>query len=129
MCILVVDDEAVVLDVIVEYFAEHGLAAWTARSVDEALEAVGRVPVRLVLSDIRMAPRDGYALLEELRRTNPEIPVVLMSSFAPAGASEEALRSGAAGFLRKPFSQRQLLDAVAAAFAARGTRCRQSLPG
>ena len=110
--ILVVDDEAVVLDLVSEQLRANGFVSLTARNVEEALTAVAAEPPALVLSDVRMLPRDGYELLEDVRAAHPQVRVVLMSSFAPAGSHEAARRAGADGFLRKPFTERELLDAV-----------------
>jgi FixJ family two-component response regulator len=63
-----------------------------------------------------MAPRDGYAFLRDVRDGGSEIPVLLMSSFSPPDAPEQAEEAGAAGFLRKPFTEQQLVDAVSGAF-------------
>ena len=112
MRILVVDDDSVVLDLIAEQLGEHGYSVVTVRGVEEALEALAEDRFLLVLSDIRMAPRDGYALLRGVRDGGSRIPVLLMSSFAPLGTLERAKEAGAAGFLRKPFTEQQLVDAV-----------------
>ncbi len=110
--ILVVDDDAVVLDLVSEQLGANGFVPLTARNVEEALTAVAAEPPALLLSDVRMLPRDGYELLEDVRGAHPQVRVVLMSSFAPAGSQEAARRAGADGFLRKPFTARELVDAV-----------------
>ena len=112
MRILIVDDDPVVLDLVAEQLGERGYAVLAVSGVEAALEALDEDHVRLVLTDIRMAPRDGYALLRDVQDSGSEIPVLLMSSFAPPGAPEQAKEAGAAGFLRKPFTQQQLVDAV-----------------
>lgn len=114
MHILVVDDDSVVLDLISEQLEGHDLTAILVHGVDEALKAMKHELPRLVLTDVRMGPRDGYALLAEVLRSYPEVPVVLMSSFSPAGSAEAAREAGAAGFLRKPFTEGELVDALSA---------------
>jgi two-component system response regulator FlrC len=115
MRILIVDDDSVVLDLIAEQLGEHGYSVVAVRGVEAALKALAEDRFLLVLSDIRMVPRDGYALLRDVRDRGSELPVLLMSSFSPAEAPEQAEEAGAAGFLRKPFTEQQLVDAVSGA--------------
>lgn len=116
--LLVVDDDEVVCDLIAEQLAEHATSVEKALSVAEALESSKSRAPDLVLSEIRMSPEDGYTLLVAIRRSTPEIPVVLMSSFSPQGSIERARAAGAAGFLRKPFTQGELFGALASALHA-----------
>jgi CheY-like chemotaxis protein len=115
MRILVVDDDSVILDLVTEQLGEHGYSVVAVRGVEEALNALAEGRFLLVLTDIRMTPRDGYALLRDARDRGSEIPVLLMSSLSPPGAPEQAKEAGAAGFLRKPFTEQQLVDAVSGA--------------
>lgn len=85
-----------------------------------ALEALGRDPVDLILSDYRMEPMDGLALLRAVRRTL-QIPFVLYSAGADAQAVFEAGRAGAVRFLEFPFRVvDQLLPTIAESLASRG---------
>jgi CheY-like chemotaxis protein len=117
MRILVVDDDPVILDLLAEQLGERGYFVVAARGVAAALEALAEDGFLLVLTDLRMAPRDGYALLRDVRDRGSEIPVLLMSSFAPPGTPDRAKEAGAAGFLRKPFTEQQLVDAVSRALS------------
>lgn len=113
--VLVVDDDSIILDLVVEQLAEQGIHADTALSVEAALRSVRSFAPDLVLSDIQMSPRDGYALLRALHKTAPEIPVVLMSAFPPPGTHQNVERAGAKAFLRKPFTGSELLEVLMSA--------------
>jgi two-component system response regulator GlrR len=90
-----------------------------ARDGEEALGVLECNAVDLVLSDHRMEPMDGLALLRELRRRQP-VPFVLYSAGADARIVFEAGREGAVGFLEYPFRIReQLLPTLAATLANR----------
>jgi DNA-binding NtrC family response regulator len=90
-----------------------------ARDGREALGVLARDPVDLVLSDHRMEPMDGLALLRAVRRRQ-EVPFVLYSAGADSRTVFEAGREGALSFLEYPFRIReQLLPTIAAALAAR----------
>jgi two-component system response regulator FlrC len=73
-----------------------------------------RHAVSLVVSDVRMMPIDGIALLKEIRSRFPHLPVVLMTAFADVDRAVEAMRSGACDFLLKPFEPKALLEHVRA---------------
>lgn len=122
MHVLVVDDDPVVLELVAEQLGERGLSVATAESVEAALKQFDARAPDIVLADIRMSPRDGYELLDEVRGRGPCVPVVLMSSFAPPGAGERAAQAGAAGFLRKPFTDQEVFGAVTDAFGRAGGR-------
>lgn len=87
--------------------AEAGWAARAATSVDAALELLSRERFAAVVSDIRMADRDGFELLRSIRGEG--VPVILMSSFGTSGTSLQARAEGAFAYLPKPFLLRDLL--------------------
>src|SRR5262249_46327470 len=66
----------------------------------------------VVLSDVRMAGMDGFALLRELGARHPETGVVLMTAYATIPDAVEAMRAGARDYLVKPFSLEQVGLAV-----------------
>ena len=83
---------------------------------DEALAAAFEHPPDLVLTDIMMPKRDGFATLRELR-ANPAtsaIPVILLSARAGEEAESEGLEAGADDYLVKPFTARELMARVGA---------------
>jgi two-component system response regulator FlrC len=79
---------------------------------DAALQLLERQSVALVISDVRMVPVDGIALLKEIRSRLPHLPVVLMTAFADVDRAVEAMRAGACDFLLKPFEPTALLDHI-----------------
>ena len=80
---------------------------------EEALRLLEAQSVALVVSDVRMMPMDGIALLKEIRTRYPHLPVVLMTAFADVDRAVEAMRAGACDFLLKPFEPKALLEHVA----------------
>jgi two-component system NtrC family response regulator len=111
--ILVVDDEEAQRKVLSGFLRKKGFQVIQAASATEAIaEARGRT-VDLVLTDLRMPDRDGLALLEELRRLNPEIPVVMMTAFGTIQTAVAAMKRGAADYLTKPIDLEELEVLVA----------------
>jgi len=76
------------------------------------LNVLAHEAVAIVLSDVRMMPMDGIALLKAIRATYPHLPVVLMTAYAEVGRAVEAMRAGACDFLLKPFEPEALLAQI-----------------
>ena len=110
--ILVVEDDAVLREAVCDTLELAGQTALAAQGGEEALEILERRSVSLVVSDVRMMPMDGIALLKEIRARFPHLPVVLMTAFADVDRAVEAMRSGACDFLLKPFEPKALLEHV-----------------
>ena len=114
--ILVIDDdEQVVRDLIVEILADGGHDAFGVATAEDALEALTDRRIQLVVSDIVMPGLSGLELLDLVRAQRPSLPVLLVTGAGTHGNLREALARGADGLVMKPFSHRELLQAVAAA--------------
>jgi len=110
--ILVVEDDAVALDLLEEILKRNDFRVWVASSVDRAITVLERVTVDLVLSDIRMPEKGGMDLLRHLKANRPEIPVVLLSAFGDEHLWVEALSSGAVDLIPKPFKKQEIIDVI-----------------
>jgi DNA-binding NtrC family response regulator len=118
--ILLVEDHAATRAHLGDALRASGYRVIAAAGGPEALAALGRTPVDLVLSDYRMQPMDGLALLRAVRRAH-EVPFLLYSAGADAEAVFEAGRAGALRFLEYPFRVAdQLLPTLADALARAG---------
>jgi two-component system, response regulator FlrC len=111
--ILIVEDDAALREAIADTLELSGQPALAAADGPEALSLLTRQAVSLVVSDVRMDPMDGIALLKEIRATQPHLPVVLMTAYADVERAVEAMRAGACDFLLKPFEPEALLAHVA----------------
>ncbi|HIJ72530.1 MAG TPA: HDOD domain-containing protein [Candidatus Hydrogenedentes bacterium] len=110
--ILVVDDDADLLEVLKETLLHRGYGVETAADGVEAIEVMSRAAVDLVLLDIRMPTLDGLAVLEQLRERFTRIPAIVITGLASQEEVAEALRLGARSCLRKPFEIERLLAEV-----------------
>lgn len=98
--ILVVDDDAALLDLLVDTLSTIGYSAVPARGGSEALARLKQDTFDLVISDIKMPEIDGISLLNEIRRSYPGVPVLLITGVA----SEDIINKASPdGFLAKPF--------------------------
>jgi two-component system response regulator FlrC len=105
--VLVVEDDAALREAVCDTLELAGQKAISAGGGEEALQLLARHAVSLVVSDVRMLPVDGIALLKEIRRRLPQLPVVLMTAFADVDRAVEAMRAGACDFCSSPSSRRR----------------------
>ncbi len=118
--ILVVEDDAVALDLLAEILRRNHFRVWVASSMEAALSVLERTAVDLVLSDIRMPDRGGMDLLRYLRDHHPDLPVVLLSAFGDEHLWVEALSSGAVDLIPKPFKKQEIIDVINRTLSDRG---------
>ena len=109
--ILVVEDEAVIRDLLTMILEQRGYGVRLAAGGNEARRQIAAERPALVLSDLRMPEGDGWALLDYCHRNVPDVPVILISG-SDFGTYPQ-IESWAAGHIAKPFSPEQLLSEVA----------------
>jgi two-component system nitrogen regulation response regulator NtrX len=108
--ILIVDDEASIRRSLAGILSDEGFSPAEAAEGEAALaELRGEAPPDLVLLDIAMPGRDGVEILEEMQRTWPSLPVVMMSGHGTIETAVRATQLGAFDFLEKPLSVEKLL--------------------
>ena len=105
--ILLVDDERIVHDTLGRHLGRLGHRVRHAYDGDAGVAAIQEEPPDVALVDVRMPKRDGLSLLAEAQRLAPDTAVVIITAHGDMDTVIEALRRGAADFLRKPVS---LLD-------------------
>jgi len=112
--ILLVDDEEPIRALGQELLSEAGYTVLTAGDGKEALEVYRRhqEQISLVILDLIMPGMGGKVCLEELKRIDPHVRVLIASGYSAHGPTEETMQSGAKGFIGKPYNLRQILVAV-----------------
>ena len=78
----------------------------------EALEDIQQQGSKLVVTDLSMPSMSGLELLEAIRKTDIEVPVIMITGFSTEDNAIRALRLGAADFVKKPFDMDELLDKI-----------------
>ncbi|MCA9672598.1 MAG: sigma-54-dependent Fis family transcriptional regulator [Myxococcales bacterium] len=112
--ILVVDDKPTMRRLLHDILCdEHEVTEARDGRHALALLAPGRFDV--VVSDIRMPEVDGYALLAEVQRVDPEVGVILITAYASVPLAVQAMKEGAYHYLKKPFEPDELTVLVARA--------------
>jgi CheY-like chemotaxis protein len=117
--ILIVDDELDIREVLRGFLEDCGATVSTASSAKEALEKALEADFDLVLSDISMPNRDGYALIEDLRRLKPSPPVIALTAYASEQAKLRALTAGFVAHVAKPVELSELLEVVLSSVSQR----------
>ena len=123
--VLIVEDEANMRRVLCALLERDGFGTIEASDGDAALERLAREPVDAILTDLRMPKRNGLELLEAVRRTHPEIPVVVLTAHGTVGSAVEALKQGAFDYLTKPFDPDEIRQVMEKAVSTRRLASRE----
>jgi two-component system, chemotaxis family, chemotaxis protein CheY len=111
--LLIVDDSNIVRRLIERSQQNERLqVVGTAANGRQALEVFKRTNPDVVTMDLTMPEMDGIECVEKLVALKPEIMILVVSALADKATAVEAIRKGANGFLCKPFTERELNDAL-----------------
>ena len=120
--LLLVDDEPLILEVLTEHF-KNDYDVETALNGADALGAVLRARPDVVFLDINMPRMNGIEVLKDIKRIDASIAVIMVTANEQISLAAEALKSGAFGYVPKPFDFRYLDHMVGAIFdSPRGRR-------
>ena len=113
--VLVVDDSAAIRKILTRVLRQTGMAIQTIHEAGDGQEALAVMALHridLVLSDINMPKMDGLQLLASLKASPQwqKIPVVMITTEGGETKVAEAVRLGAAGYVRKPFTADQIKE-------------------
>jgi len=106
--LLIVDDEASILEFLSMLFESEGFGVETARSAAEAQRAFASKSFDLVLCDVMMPDGNGLDLLKEIRGASPSTAVVMMTAYTSTKTAIEAMKLGAYDYVSKPFDVEEL---------------------
>lgn len=101
--VLVVDDDDKIRILLLDTLSALGYSTIGAKDGEEALALLEEKKPDLVISDIKMPKLNGLSLLRNIKNKDPKIPVVMITGYNISYTKDQALDSGADGFLVKPF--------------------------
>jgi two-component system NtrC family response regulator len=107
--ILIVDDEKNYPLILSAVLQDEGFETLTANSGHEALEVLNHSDVDLVLTDMKMPKMDGIELLQRIKTTHVELPVIMMTAYGTVEKAVEAMQKGAYSYILKPFDNEQMI--------------------
>ncbi len=107
--VLLVDDEVEFLETLVKRLKRRNLAVTGVTSGEAALEALGRLPVDVVVLDVKMPGMDGLTALREIKKRVPLVEVIMLTGHASMEVAIEGMEQGAFDYLMKPMDIDELL--------------------
>jgi len=120
--ILVVDPEAMIRELLHRFLTKQGFKVQTVATPDEALETIRRGPIDLVITEISLGDQDGLALLADIKKEFPEVPVIILTGLGfVESLIDESVQKGAAGYVSKVMPLDELHMAVERALKERRT--------
>ena len=110
--ILLVDDQDSIRHFVGKALEDEGYVVRAAGSVRETRQAVEQDMPDMILLDLKLPDGTGLELLREIKRVQPEVPIILMTAFGEVETAVEAMSAGAYWFVKKPFQNEELLALV-----------------
>ncbi len=107
--ILVIDDEEIMREILEALLAREGYQVRLAASAEEGLEIARAVPLDAAVVDVMLPGVDGIAALDELKKLDEELPVVMITAFASVENAIAAMKRGAFDYITKPFKNDEVL--------------------
>ncbi len=107
--ILIVDDEPIKRSILEDELRAAGYSVTTAANPLEAEPVLGKTAFDVVLTDIRMPGQDGLSFLRDLKKEQPDQPVIVMTAYGTVETAVEAMKLGAFDYIQKPFTSEELL--------------------
>ncbi|MGC9455941.1 MAG: sigma-54-dependent transcriptional regulator [Halothiobacillaceae bacterium] len=107
--IVFVDDEPRAGDLFARFARSEGLTVHSFRNPLQALEHIDAQGADLVISDLKMPDMTGLELLRNVKARQPELPFVMITGYSTLDDAIEALRLGAADFIKKPYEPEDLI--------------------
>jgi two-component system response regulator HydG len=114
--ILVVDDEANILEALQKVLRKEGFDVLVAHDGRQALATLRKESVDVMITDLRMPGMTGEELLKATKKILPEVEVIVMTAYGTVENAVEAMKLGAYDFLSKPLKRANIVAAVRKAF-------------
>ncbi|MBA3950023.1 MAG: sigma-54-dependent Fis family transcriptional regulator [Acidobacteria bacterium] len=107
--ILVIDDEEIMREILQELLTREGYSVRTASTAGEGIELARAMPFDAVILDVMLPDMNGLSALEEIRRIDEELPVLMITAFASVETAISAMKRGAFDYITKPFKNDEVL--------------------
>lgn len=110
--ILIVEDDSDLREALTETLTMAGYETELAVNGEDALNVLAEKSVDMVVSDVQMAKMDGVKLLNKIKTSHADLPVILMTAFGTIQQAVDVMQSGAVDYLVKPFQPEVLISKV-----------------
>lgn len=112
LSLLVVDDEYNLRNLLERFLKKSGYIVFTAENGSMAMEMIERYHVDIVISDIRMPDMNGLELLKSIKQIDDSIQFIMITAYATVETAVEAMKSGAADYIMKPFDLNEIMESI-----------------
>ncbi|SVB50542.1 uncharacterized protein METZ01_LOCUS203396, partial [marine metagenome] len=126
--ICIVDDEQSIRETLEAVLKDEGYQVISCSNAESFQQQLKELTPSLVLLDIWLPGRDGMSVLEELRDTHPELPVLMMSGHTGIESAVSAIKLGARDFLEKPLHLEVILNKIASILSRKRLQVLEELP-
>jgi len=106
--ILIIDDEPAQVEALSGFLKKRGFSVEKALSGTAGIKTVKSKAIDLVITDLKMPDLSGLEVLQQVKRINPEIDVIMMTAFGSIEGVIQAMHQGAVDYLTKPIDLEQL---------------------
>src|SRR5574338_754085 len=110
--ILVIDDDEGLLHLLKMRLSAMGFGVTSCTTGKDAVGEAKKTMFNLAITDLRLRGEDGLDVTEELLRSHPGLPVIILTAHGSIPNAVEAMQRGAFGYLTKPFDDRELKTAI-----------------
>src|SRR5919197_1986797 len=107
--ILVIDDEEIMREILETLLSREGYHVRLAASGAEGLELARSTPIDAAIVDVMMPDMDGIGALDELKKIDDDLPVLMITAFASVENAIAAMKRGAFDYITKPFKNDEVL--------------------
>lgn len=115
--ILILDDDVVTLNILKEIFRKSGYSVILCSNSFEVIRKIKENKIDIAIIDLILPEMDGFEIIELIRKTEPELPVIMLSGNSNTENKIRALRIGADDYITKPFEEKELIARVERALA------------
>ena len=117
--ILVIDDEEIMREILEALLTREGYEVRLAAGAAEGLELIRSIPFDAAIVDMMMPGMDGISTLDELKKIDDDLPVLMITAFASVENAIAAMKRGAYDYITKPFKNDEVLVVLRNALAQR----------
>lgn len=119
--ILLIEDDVTFSEMLKHFLERHKYVVDVSYNIQNASSLLKKQHYDLVFTDLRLPDGDGIAMLKQIKKSNSQIPVVLMTSYAEVSTAVQAMKQGAFDYISKPFNPDEVLEVISNALEVKKT--------
>ncbi len=101
--VLISEDETRMREVMIMLLSDLGINIFEAADGAEAVDIFDNENIHLVISDLKLPKKNGMEVLNHIKQSRPEVPVIIVTAFGSIDNAVKAIREGAFDYVTKPF--------------------------